>query len=51
MNSTEFLNFLRSSNVPLADIKDLFTYRYELDFNKVQMGEEFKMPECAAEDM
>ena len=51
MNSDEFYGKLKSFNVALADIKDLFNYRYKIDFTKVQMGEIFKMPKCADEDL
>lgn len=51
INSDKFITKLRALGVVEADIKDLFNYRYHIDYNKILMGQLFMMPNKADDDL
>lgn len=51
INSTNLLNQLRLLNVSEADIRDLFTYRYKIDYNQVLLGRLYMLDSKAEMDL
>jgi len=50
INSNDFISKLRNLNVCEADIKDLLTYRYKIDYNQVLLGRLYMLDKQKAED-
>ncbi|MFA6796511.1 MAG: peptide chain release factor N(5)-glutamine methyltransferase [Bacilli bacterium] len=51
INSNNFIEKLTEIGISQAEIKDLFTYRYNIDYNQVLTGRLYMMPEKAEMDI
>ncbi len=51
INSNTLLTQLRGLGVSEADIKDLFTYRYKIDYNQVLLGRLYMLDNKAEDDL
>lgn len=51
INSNTLLENLRLLNVSEADIRDLFIYRYKIDYNQVLLGRLFMLDKKAEDDL
>lgn len=51
INSDKAISQMKAMGVPEPDIRDLFKYRYNIDYNQTKTGRLFMMPEKCSSDM